>query len=129
MRCSLFDIGCHAQNAAQGAAFQVQSAIWEWWAGVGFLNKALIVLGLWVLVLYLTRGILGILNRIGGWKVALGYVLATLGLVLYLFFRFQPKKPAAAGGGNDRGGFRVPPARRPRRKRRFDPDTARWVEE
>lgn len=134
MKCGFFDLVCHAQSAAQGAAFQAQLAVYEWWASVSWVNKALIIVGLWFLALYLTRGIISIAHRIGGWKAAVGYAVAALGAVVWLFLKFQPKRPK---GDDDFTGevdgedarrsprFRVPPLRR-KGKRRFNPDTALW---
>lgn len=133
MKCNFFDIACHAQNAAQGAAWQVQSAVYEWWVSVGLLNKALILVGLWFAALYLTRGIGALAGRLGGWKAVAGYAVVVFGAVLWLFLKFQPKKPDDFTGeveGRDASRpFRVPPPRRkPRGKRRYDADTNSWVD-
>lgn len=77
MSCGL-DIGCHLQAAA-----------WEWWAGVGLLNKALIVGGLVLVILSAVRGVVALLHKVGGWPAVIGAVLAILGVVLALL----PSRP------------------------------------
>lgn len=134
MNCSLFDLPCHATAAAQGAWWQVQVAIYEWWYEFSLLYKILILVGLWFTILYLTRGIIFLLHKLGGWKAVAPYVLAVGGFVVWLFLKFQPKKPEGyqtdIDGPDARGGpFHVPPPKRKRNlPRRFNPDTALWEE-
>lgn len=86
MSCALLDIGCHLQGAA-----------WEWWAGVGMLNKLLIVGGLVLVILSAVRGVLALLHRVGGWPAVIGAILSILGLVLALL----PRKPVAVAPAED----------------------------
>lgn len=130
MKCGFFDIGCHISTA-------VQTAAWEWWSSIGFINKALIVLGLVALILGVLRGFLSLVHRLGGWPAVAGVVAAVLGLVLAVLPRKPQGKDAEFNGeleaGPDtRGPFRFGVERkkkkRPRGKRVFDLDLSRWVE-
>lgn len=76
MNCALLDIGCHIQGAA-----------WEWWTEVSWLNKALIVGGLVLVIMACARTLLRLLHKIGGWPAVLGAVAMILGLVLALLPR------------------------------------------
>jgi hypothetical protein len=78
MRCGLVDMACHIQLAA-----------WEWWAGVGLLNKVLIVGGLVLIILAATRSLLWLLHKIGGWSAVVGAIALIIGVVLAIL----PKKP------------------------------------
>lgn len=101
MNCKLFDIGCHLQSAAA-----------EWWASVGFINKALIVAGIVLVILALSRSILTIVHKIGGWPAVAGAVLAVLGLVLAVLPR-RPKPDPDWEDGAPRERYRVPPRKQP----------------
>jgi hypothetical protein len=81
MSCGLVDIACYVQTAA-----------YEWWTGVGLLNKTLIVGGVLALVLGVSWSLLTLLKRVGGWPAALGAVAVILGALLALL----PQKPKAA---------------------------------
>ena len=85
--CTLLDMGCHVQTAA-----------WEWWAGVGLLNKLLIVGGLLAVVLGCSWGLLKLVRQIGGWPAVVGFVAAALGLVLALLPRRPETAPPFTGG-------------------------------
>jgi hypothetical protein len=80
MSCNLLDLACHAQSAA-----------WEWWAGVGGLNKALIIIGLAAIVLGIAWSWGAMLKRIGGWPAVIGAIVLAVGLVLAVI---MPKKPS-----------------------------------
>lgn len=86
MTCSLLDMACHIQGAA-----------WEWWAGVGLLNKALIIGGLMLVILAALRGVLALVHKVGGWPAVVGSIMAVLGLVLALLPR--PPDPTAKPKG------------------------------
>ena len=78
MKCGFFDLACH-----------VQSSAWEWWSGVGFLNKSLIVLGLVALIVGVSWSLLSFIKRVGGWPAVIGAVAVIVGLVLAIL----PRKP------------------------------------
>lgn len=102
MSCGLLDLACHAQGAA-----------WEWWAGVGLLNKLLIIAGLLSIILGVSWSFLSFLKRIGGWPAVAGAVAVIVGLVLALL----PRKPASElASENVDGPDADPPPKKPRRK-------------
>lgn len=84
MSCTLLDIGCHLQGAA-----------WEWWQGVGTINKLLIVAGLTSIVIGIAWSWGSMLKRIGGWPAVIGAALALLGLVLTILPRAAERPPGA----------------------------------
>lgn len=104
MTCGLLDLACHAQGAA-----------WEWWSGVGWLNKALIVAGLASIVIGILWSLGSMLKRIGGWPAVIGAVVAIVGLVLALL----PRAPVdEQGSENVDGPDAEPSPAKPKRKRR-----------
>ena len=94
MNCSLLDIGCHIQGAA-----------WEWWAGVGLLNKALIVGGLVLVILAAARGVLALIHKVGGWPAVIGFVLVVVVLVLAMLPRKPEPKAKSVAGEKAKGPF------------------------
>ena len=105
MNCSLIDLACHAQGAA-----------WEWWAGVGFLNKALIVAGLASIIIGIGWNLGTMLSRIGGWPAVIGAVAAIVGLVLAL----MPRRPVGELNSENVDGPDAdpPPKKRPKPRKK-----------
>lgn len=100
--CHFLNLACHAGNAIQDAA-------WEWWADVHWLNKALIVLGVLMVILAASRTFLWLLYKIGGWPAVAGAVIAILGIVLAALPK--PRSAPEPAFGVDR--VRPAPQRRP----------------
>ena len=106
MNCSLLDLAYHVQGAA-----------WEWWANVGWLNKALIVGGIAAIIFGVVWSLGGFLKRIGGWPAVIGAFLAILGLVLTLV----PQKPKGEPAHeNVDGPDAEPPPKKPKPKGPFE---------
>ena len=112
--CGFFDIACH-----------VQSAAWEWWAEVTWLNKILIVGGLVGLIVALSWSFLKVLKSIGGWPAVGAAVALILGAVLMVL----PRKPKGHDSEHVSGRDALPSVRVPSRKRGkrvFDVETNTW---
>lgn len=123
MKCALLNIVCHVEVSA-----------WEWWSRIGFLNKALIVLGLVALIVGLSWTVLRFLKTIGGWPAVIGALVVILGVVLAL----MPHKPKGYGqqtdidGPDAEGPFQFGTNRvhkkpgKPSKIPGFDSDTGTW---
>lgn len=110
MKCALLNIGCH-----------LQSAVWEWWANIGLLNKFLIIAGIVGIIVSASMGILRLVKQIGGWPG----VIAALALILGVVLAVLPKPPKKAddftgevSGDDAKGPFRFGADRKVRTPRK-----------
>lgn len=101
MKCALLNVICHVQLSA-----------WEWWSGVGFLNKSLIILGLVALILGVSWSFLRLLKAVGGWPAVIGFAVLVLGIVLAL----MPHKPKGDYPSEVDGPDAAPPISRPKKR-------------
>ncbi len=91
--CDLLDVACH-----------IQSAAWEWWAEVTWLNKVLIVLGIVGLIASACMGILRLVKSVAGWPGVAAALLVLLGLVLAILPKPPKGKPGDGGDTRSKKG-------------------------